>query len=56
MGRKICYITGAGENWGIDFVPSANDYVIAVDGGLRYLQEANVDADLVIGDFDTLGH
>lgn len=56
MGKKICYITGAGENWGIDFVPSANDYVIAVDGGLRYLQEANVDADLVIGDFDTLGH
>lgn len=56
MRERICYITGAGENGGIDFVPSDDDYVIAVDGGLRYLEEANIDADLVIGDFDTLGY
>ena len=53
--NSVCYITGAGENYGIDFRPAACDYVIAADGGLKYLKEVGIDADMVIGDFDTYG-
>ena len=45
---------GAGTNYGLDFVVRGGDYVIAADGGLAYLQEACIEADLVIGDFDSL--
>ncbi len=51
---KICYIVGAGENCGLDFMPGQEDYLIAVDGGFRYLQEKNMNPDMVIGDFDSL--
>lgn len=54
MKDGICYIVGAGENYGLDFSPRAGDYVIAADGGLSYLEKAGIAADLVIGDFDTL--
>ena len=54
MKNGICYIVGAGENYGIDFHPTADDFVIAADAGLRYLEQAKIRADLVIGDFDTL--
>lgn len=54
MEKKICYVIGAGENYGFDFCPGPDDYVIAADGGLKYLEERNIRADLVIGDFDTL--
>lgn len=53
--KPICYIVGAGENTGLDFQIKDGDYVIAADGGLAYLQDAGIDADLVIGDFDSLG-
>lgn len=56
MDKGICYVIGAGENFGIDFIPSQKDYVIAADGGFRYLEEAGIAADMVIGDFDTLGY
>lgn len=55
MKTGICYIVGAGENHGLDFAPRAGDYVIAADGGLVHLAGAGIAADLVIGDFDTLG-
>jgi len=32
------------------------DFVIAVDGGLRYLKELKITPDLIIGDFDSLGY
>ena len=51
---KICYIVGAGENFGLDFMPRGGDYVIAADGGLEYLNQAKIAADLLIGDFDSL--
>ncbi len=51
---KICYIVGAGDNVGLDFVPQQDDYLIAVDGGYRYLQERGLYPDLIIGDFDSL--
>ena len=56
MNRKsaVCYIVGAGENYGLDFIPDEGDYIIAVDGGYQYLTQENIPADLVIGDFDTL--
>lgn len=54
MKKGICYVIGAGENYGLDFCPKSDDYVIAADGGLKYLEESNIQADLVIGDFDTL--
>jgi thiamine pyrophosphokinase len=54
MEKGICYIIGAGENFGLDFLPNSNDYVIAVDGGYKYLMEANLPTDLVLGDFDSI--
>jgi len=53
MNNKICYIIGAGENYGLDFIPQDGDYVIAADGGLIYLQEKEI-VDLVIGVFVSL--
>lgn len=54
MKSGICYIVGAGDNYGLDFVPRHGDYVIAADGGLNYLEQSCIKADLLIGDFDTL--
>ena len=53
--RKICYIVGAGEDCGLDFVPHEEDLVIAADGGYAKLQAVGIHPDLVIGDFDSLG-
>lgn len=55
MHKKICYIVGAAECYRLDFSPCAGDYVIAADGGFAHLEKAGITADLVIGDFDTLG-
>lgn len=54
MKKGICFIVGAGEDCGIDFIPTTDDFVIAADAGLCYLEQAGIKADLVIGDFDTL--
>ena len=54
MKENICYIVGAGEPCKMDFEPQQGDYVIAADGGLKYLEEAGITADLVVGDFDSL--
>lgn len=50
----VCYVIGAGDNYGLTFLPGPDDYVIAADGGLKYLEQSNIEPDLVIGDFDTL--
>lgn len=55
MEKGKCYIVGAGETAGLDFLPTENDFVIAADGGYRYLLAASIKADIVIGDFDSLG-
>ena len=49
-----CYIVGGGENYGLDFNPEKGDYVIAADAGYRYLKEAGITPNMVVGDFDTL--
>lgn len=55
MKRK-CYIVGAGDNSGTNFVKRENEYVIAADGGLETLKEMGIAPDLIMGDFDSLGY
>ena len=56
MNKKtgICYVVGAGENYGLDFTPRSNDFVIAADAGFQVLEQNGIRIDMVIGDFDTL--
>ena len=51
----VCYIVGAGEDFGLDFVPGPQDLVIAADGGYARVKQAGIRPDLIIGDFDSLG-
>ena len=52
----VCWIVGAGDFWPPAFTPRPGDFVIAADGGLAHLQRIGAKADLVLGDFDSLGH
>lgn len=54
--KKTCYIVGAGDNSGTNFLKKENDYVIAADGGLKTLQDMNIVPDMIMGDFDSLGY
>lgn len=54
--EKTCYIVGAGDNSGTDFLKTENDFVIAADGGLFALQKRNIRPDMIMGDFDSLGY
>ena len=54
--KGICYIVGAGENYGIHFSPCADDLVIAADAGFQVLEQNGINMDLVIGDFDSLSY
>lgn len=56
LKNGICYVVGAGACLGLEFQPSEEDLVIAADAGLRYLEQSGIAADLIIGDFDTLGN
>ena len=49
---SVCYIIGAGENFGLDFALKKDDFLIAVDGGLNYLDK-NIKIDLFVGDLDS---
>ncbi len=51
----ICYIVGAGECEALDIKKNINDLIIAADGGYRYLLEAGIEPDIIIGDFDSFG-
>lgn len=50
-----CYIVGAGECEKVDIEKKCDDLIIAADGGLKYLRSANINPDIIIGDFDSLG-
>lgn len=50
----ICYVVGAGEDYGLRFTPRPEDMVVAADAGFRVLEESKIIPDIVIGDFDTL--
>ena len=54
MNNGICYVIGAGTDYGLDFCPEKGDFVIAADGGFSCLEKRGILADLVIGDFDSL--
>ena len=53
--RSSCYVVGAGEMYGQPPAPEPGDFVIAADGGFGYLTAQGIRADLVVGDFDSLG-
>jgi thiamine pyrophosphokinase len=49
-----CIVVGAGEFDTPIRKPKTGDLVIAADGGLIYLTQSGIKADIVIGDFDSL--
>jgi len=53
MSKGICYIVGAGVNYGLDFTVAEGDFIIAADGGLDHLHKQGIAAGLSIGDFDS---
>ncbi|HBL40237.1 MAG TPA: thiamine diphosphokinase [Ruminococcaceae bacterium] len=53
---SCAWIVGAGDFSPTRFQPKSGDVVIAVDGGLRYLEQIGVKPDLAVGDFDSLGY
>ena len=53
---KTCYIFGAAEGFPTVFDKQENDIVIAADGGYKALKELNIEPDIVLGDFDSLGY
>lgn len=52
--KDICYIVGAGECKKLYINEDNKAYIIAADGGLKYLENEGIKPDLVIGDFDSL--
>ncbi len=56
MDADVCYIVGAGDFSGFRTPPGEGSYVIAADGGLKYLEDSGIRADIVLGDFDSLGY
>lgn len=53
--EPVCYIVGAGEDYGLDFCPKDGDLVLAADAGYLRLKAAGLRPRIVVGDFDTLG-
>lgn len=54
--EHICYIIGAFHGEDACICPTAEDFVIAADGGYAALESLKVKANLVVGDFDSLGY
>ena len=53
--KQVCYIIGAWHGEDACIRPREGDFVIAADGGYAALQKLGIPADLVVGDFDSLG-
>ncbi len=57
--QRVCRIVGAGEGFS-SFAPlsahAQSDLLIAADGGLCACRAAGVEPDIILGDFDSLGH
>ena len=54
INYSICYIIGASTIDEITINKEKQDFVIAVDAGYSYLEKMDIQADLVVGDFDSL--
>ena len=54
--QGICYIIGAYHGEDAVILPTSRDFVIAADGGYAALDVLGVKANLVVGDFDSLGY
>lgn len=54
--QNICYIIGAYHGEDAVILPTSADLVIAADGGYAALEALGVKANLVVGDFDSLGY
>ena len=54
MQSGICYLFGAGSHYGAPPKPKTGDFVMAIDGGLSYLQVWTMVPDLLVGDLDSL--
>ena len=51
-----CIIFCAGGFDGLARPIEEGDFLMAADGGLRHLQKLGLEADLILGDFDSLGY
>lgn len=51
-----CVIFCAGEFHGHAEPICAEDFIIAADGGFKHCENLNITPDLILGDFDSLGH
>ena len=57
INDRICYVVGAMSlSMNLRPYPAPGDYVIAADRGYDSLMAFGVHPDLVVGDFDSLGH
>ena len=54
--QGVCYIIGAYHGEDAVILPSSADFVIAADGGYEALAKLGIHANLVVGDFDSLGY
>lgn len=54
--KKRCFIFGALAVNNIDERPNENDIVIAADKGIENVERLGLRCDIIVGDFDSLGH
>lgn len=54
--ERICYVLGAWHTEQAQICRAPEDLVIAADGGYAALESLGLTADLVVGDFDSLGY
>ncbi len=54
--QPVCYIIGAYRGDEAVLRPRPGDFIIAADGGYAALSKLGIKANLVVGDFDSLGY
>lgn len=54
--QGVCYLLGAGPLYDYMIEKRPQDLLIAADGGYAYAERLGLAADILLGDFDSLGH